>query len=77
MAGPLAGIVVDASVAVTWFVEEAGTPVADRLLRSAALEGGLVAPDLLLLEVTAVLGKRARQGQVAADYPGQALRKLR
>ena len=77
MATAFAGIVVDASLAVTWFVEEPGTPIADRLVRNAALEGGLWAPELLLLEVTAVLGKRARQGKVASDYPGLSLRRLR
>jgi len=77
MVAASAGIVVDASLAVTWFVEEPGTPVADRLVREAGREGGLVAPELLLLEVTAVLGKRAREGKVQPDYPGVSLRRLR
>ena len=76
-------IVVDASVAVKWFVEGEGSARASRLLehrldrdgRSGLFEP--VAPELLLLEVVAVMARRARFGSVRPDYPTQVLQALR
>ena len=48
--------VIDASVAIKWFVEEPDSPVAHRLLEAHATgEEPLVAPDLLVYEVSNVL----------------------
>ena len=48
--------VVDASVAIKWFVEESDSPAAHRLLEAHAVgEMPLVAPDLLIYEVSNVL----------------------
>lgn len=57
-------LVVDASVAVKWFLPEQGAEPAIALLR-----GGhrLLAPDLLWIEVASVLWKVARRGAITAD----------
>jgi len=48
--------VVDASIAIKWFIEEADSPAAHRLLEAhAAGQMTLVAPDLLVYEVSNVL----------------------
>jgi hypothetical protein len=54
-------IVVDASVAVKWFLPEADSDAAARLL-----EGGqkLVAPELIRIEVAAALTRRGRLGEL-------------
>ena len=73
-------LVVDASVAVKWFVEEDGSHAATSLLESSGLRRfslELVAPQFLLLEVVAVIGRRARSKAVQADYPAQVLQALR
>ncbi len=73
-------LVVDASVAVKWFVEEVGSEEATRLLDGRGpgpFKLQLVAPQFLLLEVVAVIGRRARSKAVQADYPAQVLQALR
>lgn len=55
-------LVVDASVAVKWFIEEAGRTQAIQLLDVADRQ----APDLLLVEVANVVWKKTLQGQVGA-----------
>lgn len=73
-------LVVDASVAVKWFVEEDGSAAAARLLESPLRKSGwneLIAPEFLLLEVVAVIGRRARARAVDPDYPAQVLQALR
>ena len=53
--------VIDASVAVKWFVEEPDSPAAHRLLDAhASGEAPLVAPDLLVYEVSNVLLHNSR-----------------
>jgi predicted nucleic acid-binding protein len=54
-------IVVDASVAVKWFVPEEGSNEADRLLIGSEK---LFAPDLIRLEVAAGLTRKVRLGEV-------------
>jgi predicted nucleic acid-binding protein len=64
-------VVVDASVAVKWFLPEEGSEQAEMLL------GGkfrLIAPDLLWTEVANVLWKIARRGSITADEAQQMLR---
>ncbi len=57
-------LVVDASVACKWFVEEAGSAAA-----AVLLEGGesLVAPDLVVAEVCNALWRKLRAGEIAAE----------
>lgn len=53
-------LVVDASVACKWFVEEAGSEGAAALLAGEEL----IAPDLILAEVGNALWRKLRMGQV-------------
>ncbi|WP_439594490.1 type II toxin-antitoxin system VapC family toxin [Falsiroseomonas sp.] len=63
-------LVLDASVAVKWFVGEAETSLALRLLAEGAT---FVAPDILLLETAAVLLKKERRGELAKGTATAAL----
>ena len=69
----MSGLVVDASVAIKWVVEEPGSEAA------AALLGGtsLLAPDLLLVECANALWKKVRRGELTAGEAGLAIRLLR
>ena len=65
--------VVDASVAVKWFVPEVHTDASRRLLE----EGHeLVAPDLLLPEVGNIIWKKIRLTEVTLDEGREILRAL-
>jgi len=55
-------LVVDASVAVRWYVESPGTPAAIAILDS---DEPLVAPDLMVAEVANVAWKLVRAGQIS------------
>lgn len=55
-------LVVDASVAAKWFIEETGRAQAIRLLDFSDRQ----APDLLLAEVANVVWKKALRGQITA-----------
>ena len=54
-------LVVDASVAVKWFVAEDGSEKADALLGSGER---FIAPDLILFEIGSVLWRRWRAGEL-------------
>jgi predicted nucleic acid-binding protein len=54
-------IVVDASVAVKWFIPEPGEEAAAQLLDGKT---GLIAPALIRLEVTAAIIRRYREGHL-------------
>jgi predicted nucleic acid-binding protein len=54
-------LVVDASVAIKWFVEEPLYEEADRLLGEAST---LSAPDLFIPEVTNIAWKKAMRGEI-------------
>ncbi len=56
-------LVVDASVACKWLVEEVGSAEAAKLL---AGNEGLIAPDLVIPEVCNALWRKSRAGQIAA-----------
>lgn len=56
--------VVDASVAVKWFLPEHDAEFAVEILRAGHR---LIAPDLLWIEVASVLWKVARRGALSAD----------
>lgn len=58
-------IVVDASVAVKWFLPEADSEQAAALLQS---EGKLFAPELIRVEVASAITRRVRVGELAVPY---------
>lgn len=60
----MAGLIVDASVAVKWFIAEDRSPAARRLLDSA---DDLVAPDIVCLEVFNALWVATRLDRLPAD----------
>lgn len=64
--------VIDASIAIKWVVEEAGTSDALTLRRRARL----IAPDLLAAECANVLWKKARRDELSADEAFLAARLL-
>lgn len=63
-------IVVDASVAVKWSVDEAGRDDALRLLDAGR---DLVAPDTIFAELTNVFRKKVRSGQVTREHTDRAI----
>lgn len=65
--------VVDTSVIVKWFVQEADGDRARQLLRPS-LE--LAAPDFAIAEVANVLWRRQRSGDIDGEQVDEALRKL-
>jgi predicted nucleic acid-binding protein len=65
-------LVIDASIAVKWVVEESGTPEALTLRRRARL----VAPDLLAVECANVLWKKVQRHELSREEPLLARRLL-
>ncbi len=57
-------IVVDASVAVKWFIPEVHSEAAKRVLEA---DHELIAPELILAEVASALWKKRRRGELPAD----------
>jgi len=57
-------VVIDASVAVKWVVEERDTPSAISLLMNAKL----IAPDLLVAECADILWKKYRNREITKDH---------
>jgi predicted nucleic acid-binding protein len=66
-------VVVDAAVAVKWFVPEIHATEAARLLEPGH---ELLAPDLLMPEVGNVLWKKVRRGELLSEEARQVLRGL-
>jgi predicted nucleic acid-binding protein len=62
-------LVIDASVAIKWFVEEHDSERAERVLQSSQR---LCAPELLLVEVANALWKNAARATIAPDHARQA-----
>jgi predicted nucleic acid-binding protein len=62
-------IIVDASVALKWVIEEDGSEAAGALL----LEEPLAAPELLMVECANVLWAKTRRGVLTRDLAGAAL----
>ena len=56
-------VIVDASVALKWVLQEEGSEAAELLL----LEEPLAAPDLLIVECANVLWRKARRGALTRD----------
>jgi predicted nucleic acid-binding protein len=66
-------IVVDSSVALQWVLPEgASTPAEDLLGRA-----DLIAPDVILIEVANVLGKKVRAGDMSGDEAVQRFQFVR
>jgi len=65
-------LVVDASIATKWVVEEDGTPAAVALLQRAKL----AAPELLVAECANILWKKVRRGELLKDEAMLAARLL-
>lgn len=66
--------VVDASVAVKWYLPE---PLSDRAEAVLADTAALLAPDCLYLEVATVLWQRVLRGEIDAATAGQIVAELR
>jgi len=67
-------VVIDASIAVKWFLPEVHAAPARRLLRS---NRPLLAPDLLWAEVGNALWKKCRRGELESAHALQMLKDLR
>jgi predicted nucleic acid-binding protein len=65
----LANVIIDASVALKWTIEEEDSAAALRLLA----EDSLAAPDLFWIECANVLWTKARRGQISSDDARAAL----
>jgi predicted nucleic acid-binding protein len=63
-------LVIDASVALKWVLEERGSSEARQLLTANHL---LAAPDLMWIECANVLWVKARKGQISASDARAAL----
>jgi predicted nucleic acid-binding protein len=70
-AGPC---VVDASVAIKWFVPE---PLQAQAWTLAAAPQDLIAPDLLLVEVVNIAWKKQRLGEIDAIVAREIARRIR
>lgn len=66
-------IIVDASVAIKWLVQEDGSEAAARM----QLEEPLAAPDFLIVECANALRTKARRGELAREDAEAALSTLR
>jgi len=62
-------VVIDASVALKWVMDEDGSEAARELL----LEDNLAAPDLMIVECANVLWTKARRGAIGRELAGAAL----
>lgn len=67
-------LIVDASVAVKWFLAEPDSDAAEALLVHADT---FIAPDILEAEVVNAICKRVRRGQVPPEQARTALAELR
>lgn len=66
-------LIVDASVAFKWFVEEDGSDTARAILQAPRR---LIAPELLLAEVANIAWKVERRGEIRADQSASMLAHL-
>jgi len=67
-------MVVDASVALCWFMKEEQTGIANRLVGAAV---DLIAPSLMLIEFANGLWKKTRRGEAAAEVAVVGMREIR
>lgn len=68
----MSALVVDASIAVKWVIEEEGTPQALALRRRARL----IAPELLVAECANILWKKVRRDELSKEEAILAARLL-
>jgi len=68
-----APIVIDASVAVQWFVPEPGSADATRLLHT---EAPFLAPDVMPVEAANAWWKKCRRGEMSSGQVDRALARL-
>jgi predicted nucleic acid-binding protein len=69
--------VVDSSVIVKWFLPEADSVQADRVLADVSAQGGrLVVLDIALVEVTHAIWEQFHRGLMSADDARGLLRDL-
>ena len=66
-------VVIDASVALKWFIEEEGSPQASALLTAADM---LIAPDLIVAEVANAGWKAVRAGAMLPEQHDHAAVRL-
>ncbi|MGM0688782.1 MAG: type II toxin-antitoxin system VapC family toxin, partial [Bacillota bacterium] len=65
---PMKSYVIDASVAVKWYIPEPLSDAADQYLQLYKDQRArLLAPDLLIVEVGSVLWKKSRSNEIAGD----------
>jgi predicted nucleic acid-binding protein len=65
--------VVDASVAVKWFIKE---ELHDQAIALSELGHELIAPNLIFAEVANVLRRRVRLGHISSEQAARAVRNL-
>jgi predicted nucleic acid-binding protein len=65
-------LVIDASIAIKWVIEEDGTPAALALRGNAKL----IAPDLLAAECANILWKKVGRSEISRDHALLAARLL-
>jgi predicted nucleic acid-binding protein len=58
----VSALVIDASVAIKWIIDEEGSPAALALRKHS-----LAAPDLLMAECANILWKKSRRGELSTD----------
>jgi predicted nucleic acid-binding protein len=64
-------VVIDASVALKWVLDEPGQEAADALL-----DEELVAPSLMLIEAANALWRRSRRGEISGEEARERLAEL-
>jgi predicted nucleic acid-binding protein len=67
-------IIIDASVAVKWVVDE---PLHAQALTALELDATLIAPDFMLAEFASVMRRKLRGGEVAPEQIGPGLQLVR
>ena len=70
-------VVVDASIAIKWVLEEPDSDRADTLLAEWINKGKLIlAPDLLAYEITNALYRKVRKGEITLERAKEALKEI-
>jgi len=67
-------LVIDASVAFKWFVEELESDAAQRILERESVR---IAPDLVLLEIANTAWTKEQRGEISPDHATPSFAKSR